>query len=129
MAAHLKAGCVYTSDEDDVVMVGFADQQYGARRYLLLQRARSVSEEERARGEDTVYLEVDGERSEYDAIESIVVERTAAMVVLQAESAARLKTDQEILVSFRNDDHEYSQLLDGLRALWEHRPEALVIKS
>jgi hypothetical protein len=42
-ATRLDAGFVHFSDGDGLIRVGFADREFGTRRYVLLQRSRSVS--------------------------------------------------------------------------------------
>ena len=129
MTTHLEAGFVCTNDQDGVVMVGFADQQFGTRRYVLLQRTRDVSDEECARGENDVHFELDGqERSDYGVIDRVEVERGAVRIALRADKAADLEMDAEIRVTFKVNDRKYSQLVDGLRSLWEHNPQVLTIK-
>jgi hypothetical protein len=129
MSTHLEAGFVYTSDQDGVVMVGFADQQFDTRRYVLLQRTRDVSDEERARGENDVHFEIDGqERSDYGVIDCVEVERGAVRIALRADKAADLEMDAEIRVTFKVNTQKHSQLVNGLRSLWEHNPQALTIK-
>ncbi len=111
-------------------MVGFADREFGTRRYLLLQRSRSVSAEERERGEDDVHFELNGqEHSDYGVVEHLELKRSVAEVRLAKDKAALLEIAPEVRVSFSVDGDQYAALVAMMRQLWSHRPTVLVVEE
>lgn len=129
MANELTAGFVHTSDDDGIVMVGFADRQHDARAYVLLQRTRDVDDEDRELGLAGVHVEVDDQRhGGYGVLARFELARGSARLVVRPERVAAFGAGPELTVTFDLDDAGHALLVERLRALFEEEPGTLVIR-
>jgi Immunity protein 10 len=129
MATVLDAGYVYSSDDGEVVMAGFADQQYGTKRYVLLQRGKTVSAQERALGQDQVHMTVDDQdRSTYGGIRTAELERDIVKINLDQRCAQQLGTEEEIVIRFAATDAQRAELLARMKDLFAQKPDTLVVR-
>ncbi|HEX4965402.1 MAG TPA: Imm10 family immunity protein [Thermoanaerobaculia bacterium] len=113
-----EAGFVYWGEDEGVIMVGFADQQYRTEQYVLLQRSTDFSDEDRAFGEDNVHITIDDQsRSQYGGIRSIEIAPGLARIRLEKDSARFLNTDKEIVIRFSVSEPDLAALVSCLRAL------------
>ena len=101
----MNAGYVYSSDDGEVIVVGFADRQYETQQYVLLQRGRTVSPEERESRQDQVHLTVNDQRgSVYGGIQKVEVEPTLVKIILEPAAAQRRGTREEVVIHFAIPD-------------------------
>ena len=127
MTTRFDAAYIYSSDDGEIVMVGFADRQYDTQRYVLLQRAKNVSDEERALGQEQVHVTVDDQgRSMYGGIRAVLFDGNAVTIQLEEGCGRQLGTDEEIMIRLAVDDAQRAELLAGMKDLFAHRPVALV---
>ncbi len=114
----LKAGFVSCSDDGNVVMVGFADQQHDTKAYILLQRSLHPTAQDRAAGEDDVYIEMDDQlHSAYGGIRSIVLSGDRLTVCLGDKTAALLRAQDILEVELSGAQGNRAQLADMLARL------------
>ena len=119
MATTLNAGFVYSSEDDDVVIVGFADKEYETEHYVLLQRSKQVSAEEEALGQGEVHISTDDpSRASYGGIESVLLGASEVMIRLEQGTARLLGVDEEIAIRFDCEAVDVARLRDGLRLLF-----------
>src|SRR5579864_2094419 len=119
MASLFEAGCVYSSDDGEVVIVGFADSQFDTKRYVLLQRGKHPSGEDRALGHDQVHITVDDEsHSNYGGIRTIELEPGLVRISLEPNAARLLGTDREIVIRFVSNSSEQAALVTRLMELF-----------
>ena len=129
MTTVLDAGCFYSSDDGEIVMVGFADQQYDTKRFVLLQRGKRISNRERALGQGDVHVTVDDQsRSMYGGIRLARFLETKLIIKLKKGCGRRLGTDEEIMIRFSADDTQRAELLARMRELFAHRPHTFVVE-
>ncbi len=125
----LETSCVRTSDDGEVLLVGFADDELDTQRYVLLQRSRHVAREERALGQHHVYITVnDPSRSAYGAIRRLEVEPTAIRISLDPDVAQVIQTDSEMYIRFPQTEAETARLVESLKELFAEDPERLVLR-
>jgi len=106
------------SDEDTLVLVGFADQADKPGAYLILQRAHACDEQDRSLGLDAVSIERDDQRSSaYGGIEQVMLTPTSVCLLLSAATATALGCDRRLCIAMRPSPEELRQLRDGLRQL------------
>ena len=123
MTTQVEAGYVYAGDDDDVAMVGFADHQYDTKSYVLLQRDKNPSAEDRAAGEHKVHITVDDQsRAAYGAILGATLGNDTMTLVVDERHAAQLRTDQEIVIRFPSASLAPAELAAKLRELFEQEP-------
>jgi Immunity protein 10 len=128
MTTQVEAGYVYAGDDDDVAMVGFADDQYDTKAYVLLQRDRNPSEEDRKAGEHKVHITVDDQaRAAYGAIISATLHRNWLTLMLDKRQTTKLGTAEEIIIRFPAGVLEQGELVARLRDLFAEEPDVLKI--
>ena len=126
MATILDAGYSYSSDEDDVVTVGFADREYDTTKYLLLQRSKNPSAQDRELEHDQVHITInDQSRSTYGGIQDIEITPTVMIINLSDETAQQLRTDREIVVRFPEPHQNYSDVVARLREMFDDNPSLI----
>jgi len=95
-------------------MVGFADNQFETREYLLLQRTMMPNEQDRNLGLDGIHIQVDGpNKSGYDGIESIRLRRTDVEIIIGPKLLPLIGFER-VQVSFQTDDATFSKLREYL---------------
>jgi hypothetical protein len=107
MPVFLDAKFVCTQSDDEVVMIGFADEQFNTGEYVLLQRTLKPSEEDKRLGQDSVHIEVNDQRySGYGSVGSITLSRELVTISLEPATAdgARTEIEIQILISKANPD-------------------------
>ena len=118
MATIREAGYVYCGEEDGAVIVGFADKQFGTEQYVLLQRLKAASDEERDSGDGEVHITIDDQsRSKYGGIRTVEVAPGVVRIHLEQESARLLDTDDEIVIRFLASESEHDAMVDCLKDL------------
>lgn len=116
--AELGAGFVYTQDDGEVAMVGFADQQYDTRAYVLLQRTLRPSGDDVRRGWDDVHITVDDEtRSAYGGVKRITLFEKRVLIEVSPTTANHLGTREAIGVNMENAQVDVGQLAEMLKLL------------
>ena len=122
MTMTLNAGFVYGSEDEDAVIVGFADQEYYTHKYVLLQRSRQVSAEEETLGQGEVHIAINDERcSAYGAVERIVLSESQVTIRLNVGVAASIGVDDQIAICFAAEAVDLMRLQADLKLLCSHR--------
>ncbi|MFO0968682.1 MAG: Imm10 family immunity protein [Gemmataceae bacterium] len=115
MAIVFHAHCVAIEDMDDFWLVGFADDKFNTRDYLMLQRAFEHDEQDVSLGMNTYHVERNGQGwSGYGGIMAFELRRDRAKIVFTKEGAATMGNVTEMEITFRVDGDEYSKLKDRL---------------
>jgi hypothetical protein len=110
MATTLQLNSVSSGEENGVLTIGFANDQSDPLEYLLFQRIVDW-EEFGSDDDDEVYVERDGQQyGTYSGIEKFVLFRNNALIMLSAETAQALETEQELRVAFSATDKEFEQI-------------------
>jgi hypothetical protein len=124
----LDAGFVYDSEDDDVILVGFADKEYGTAHYVLLQRSKQVSAEEEALGQGEVHITVDDQdRSAYGGIERLVLDDSGVRIRLHRDTAAMLATEHDVVIRFQGQAADVVRLQKALQLLFAGRDDVLFL--
>ncbi|MGI8543931.1 MAG: Imm10 family immunity protein [Aridibacter sp.] len=111
------------TDDDDVLIIGFADAQFDTQHYLMFQR--SLDEDE---SDEEIYIERDGQHQcIYGGIEKLMLFRNKALLNLNLETSGRLSVEQEVIVNFSVSDEKFIELVSGFEQLFSGK-EILEIK-
>ncbi len=122
MTTILNAGFVYGSEDEDVIIVGFADQEYDTRRYVLLQRSKHVSAEEELLGHGEVHIAINDERcSAYGAVERIILSESQVTIELDKDAAGSLGVNEKIAICFFKEAVDLLRLEADLKSLCSYR--------
>ncbi len=94
-----EAGFIHANQDEYVVMVGLADDQFNTNQYILLQRTLEPSEQDIALQQDGVHLMVcDQSRSCYGGLLSVVVTQDCVIFNFDADAASNLKVKTQLVV-------------------------------
>ena len=114
--AEFSAGFVYTQNDGEVAMVGFADQQYDTRAYVLLQRTLHPSDDDVHRGWDDVHITVnDQTRSTYGGIKQIAMQERLVLIEVSSTTANHLGTGETVSVNMANAQVDVGELAEMLK--------------
>jgi hypothetical protein len=115
-----KATCVSIEEDADRWLVGFADAEFNATRYLLLQRLKSPEAEDISLGLDGYHVEVDDQSSScYGGITSFELYPDRAIVEFDREAAAVLGDESVMVVEFALRPKQLDQLRDCLARVFD----------
>jgi hypothetical protein len=109
-------------EDSDLWLVGFADSEFNAQRYLLLQRAKSLAGEaaqDVALGPDAYHVEVDHQsRSCYEGIKRFELFQNHAVVEFEDDVLPVLRGEKVIVVDFELRQQQREQLRDCLAKIF-----------
>jgi hypothetical protein len=112
----LGAGFVYTQNDGEVAMVGFADQQYDTQEYVLLQRMLRPSGDDVRRGRHDVHINVNDEtRSAYGGVKRIALLNKQVLIEVSPTTANYLGTGETISVNLENAKVDVGELAEMLK--------------
>lgn len=116
MATTLKYNFVASDEENGVLTVGFADDQFNTQEYLMIQNWLDAE----AEGEDDeIYIEHnDQSQGTYGGVERLVLSRDHALLLLSPETAEVIDTEQEVNIFFSATDEQFQQLKAGLEVVF-----------
>jgi len=118
MPLSFHANCVAIDDMEECWLVGFADDKFDTRQYLILERAYEDEEQDIRQGMDTYYVERDGQQwSMYGQIQRCELHRDHIIVQFSEQGIKRMETD-EIRISYKLDDATFTQLQDRLNHIF-----------
>ncbi|GLX13852.1 hypothetical protein Pstr01_20910 [Pseudomonas straminea] len=111
-----EAKCVAMEQPDGYFhLVGFADQQFDTRFYLMLQRAFEHDEQDHALGMDTYHIEwCSQDKSRYGGISRFELSPNGADVTFEPQAAAALDDMDHLTISFHLNQNEFLALREAL---------------
>ena len=110
--------------QDVLVRVGFADDEYDVRKYLLLERERHPTIQDSKLGFGELHIEIDDQsNSAYGQIRRCVLREDKALVWFEAETALALKVS-EVEICFAFQRLQLDEIERGLALLFEDNPTA-----
>ena len=113
---------VVIQDDGEVAMVGFADDEYETRIYVLLQRTLHPVEQDVAAGQDEVHITVcDESRSRYGGIRQIRVDDKHVVVAFSEDAAMDLETAREVTIDISSAGVNMQSLMAGLKTVCHER--------
>lgn len=120
MTRRLKAACVSIEEDEDRWLVAFADAEFNARRYLLLQRAKSPQAEDVALGLDGYQVEVDDQSSScYGGIRSFELFPDRVVADFDQDAVAVLGGERTLRIEFALRPRQLDPLRDCLAKIFE----------
>lgn len=112
-----KAGAVSATEEDAYWQIGLADDAQNATTYLLVQNAFEYTDEDRANGMDSHYVELnDQSLSNYGGIESVVLLRDRIYFEFTPETGELFELQSGLGLQFELSDADF----DSFKIIAEH---------
>ncbi|SMO52695.1 Imm10 family immunity protein [Melghirimyces algeriensis] len=129
MATIVKSNFLYAQKENDVVMVGFADDEFDTKEYVLLQRSIVYDDQDKILGLDKVYIECnDQSHSVYGGIVRFVLSNGIAEIWIDSNAANMLGTDEKIKIVFPVNYNDLADVEELLREIFNNQHEVFVSK-
>jgi hypothetical protein len=114
----LDAHLVYTQNDGETVMIGFARDPLDPNEYILLQRALHPLTENARLQPDGVYIEVNSQRfSGYGGVRSISLSQDLVTISLDAVAADALRIERAIHIQLSNATFDLDELRGGMEVL------------
>ncbi len=128
MATRLNAKFLYAQIENDVIMVGFADDEFETKDYVLLQKSLIFNEQDKELGFDKVHITYQDELySKYGGIQKIVLDKGVCEILLDSKTGNILGTGEKIEILFPND-FDLSDVKNHLEQMFIHDTGSFVSK-
>ncbi|NEW04878.1 hypothetical protein GK047_02445 [Paenibacillus sp. SYP-B3998] len=112
MKTLLHANFLYAQidEEIDVLMIGFADDEFDTQEYILLQKTLNPNEEDMEAGFDKVHITYNGEsQSLYGGIKKFVVTRNRIEIILNEEASEILNSQAVIEINYDQDKTDINE--------------------
>ena len=102
MTTKIESSFLYAQvDENDVIMVGFADDEFETSNYILLQKALVINEQDKKLGLDKVHITYSNQvNSTYGEILKVVLKNGLAEITFDSKTANELNIDEQLEIIF-----------------------------
>ena len=125
--ARFAAAIFHSQDDENVAMVGFADDRLNAKNFIILQRTLCPSEQDVALGHDAVHVTVCGqERSGYGGLTSVSVASNYVTFTFDQHTADMLRVGSELVVDASATTIDRAVLVSNLRQVCDDRVPVVV---
>lgn len=129
MPITLVAKFVYTNFNGQVAMVGFADDQFDTKNYILLQRALHPDNSDVELGHDAIHVTISDQNcSGYGGVKRFVLGESEARLYLSTYFAIELNTDEEHVILLEDPQLDSQDLQNCLKKLFDNNPECLELE-
>ncbi|WP_419393624.1 Imm10 family immunity protein [Cytobacillus praedii] len=126
MSILLKASFVYWGIEDETLLIGFADDEFETKEYVLFQKSLCIEDIPIL---NKVHITFNSEsRSEYGGILRIILSRKLISIFLSKETARSLRVNESIDIEYDIDEKRYNTLISQFNRLNVDQEIAIEIK-
>lgn len=130
MPTQLVSNFIFAGIEDNVIMVGFADDEFNTEKHLLLQKSVEFDEQDKALGQDKVHITyIDELYSSYGGIIKFVLKDKTAEILLEKETAKKLKTEEQLEITLPKSGFDRGNLIYHLELMFKEYPNILSIEQ
>ncbi|WP_413362974.1 Imm10 family immunity protein [Lysinibacillus sp. 3P01SB] len=115
MTTLLKALFVYFGIEDETLLIGFADNEFETKEYVLFQKSLCIEDIPIL---NKVHITINSQdRSEYGGIVRIIISRKLMSIFLSEETARSLGINDSIDIEYDIDEKRYHTLISQFNKL------------
>ncbi|MFJ7663969.1 Imm10 family immunity protein [Lysinibacillus sp. NPDC097162] len=115
MSILLKASFVYFSIDDETVLIGFADDEFETKEYVLFQKSLWIED---ILILNNVHITINSEnRSAYGEILRIILSRKFISIFLSKDTASSLGVSDSIDIEYDIDEKEFKILISHIQKL------------
>ncbi|MEO4053244.1 Imm10 family immunity protein [Solibacillus sp. CAU 1738] len=115
MSILLKASFVYFGIEDETLLIGFADDEFETKEYVLFQKSLCIEDIPIL---NKVHITLNSEnRSEHGGILRIILSRNLISIFLSKETARSLGVNESIDIEYDIDEGRYNTLISHFNKL------------
>ena len=114
----LIANCVTCQTQDEVAMLGFADDEFNTTQYVMLQRGLKPSQQDREHGFDQLHIEVNSQiHSCYGGVVEARLHEKQLVLKLDLQAAADMSVDDTIEIALHVPAQTLKDIDEQLRLL------------
>ncbi len=129
MATKLISNFVFAGIEDDVIMIGFADDEFNTKDHLMLQKALEFDEQDKALGQDKVHITyIDELYSAYGGIIKLILKDKTVEIQLDEKTAKKLKTEENLEIILPKE-YDKENLIYHLQLMFREYTDIFVIEK
>jgi len=115
MSILLKASFVYFGMEDETIIIGFADDEFDTKDYVLLQKSLFIDDIPML---NKVHITLNSEnRAAYGGIVKIILSKKLITIILLKETASSLGVADSIDIEYAIEEKEFDSLISHLHKL------------
>jgi len=115
MSILLKASFVYFGMEDETIIIGFADDEFDTKDYVLLQKSLFIDDIPML---NKVHITLNSEnRAAYGGIVKIILSKKLITIILSKETASSLGVADSIDIEYAIEEKEFDSLISHLHKL------------
>ncbi|MFJ7405020.1 MULTISPECIES: Imm10 family immunity protein [unclassified Lysinibacillus] len=115
MAILLKASFVYCGIEDETILIGFADDEFDTKEYVLFQKSLFIDDIPFL---NKVHITLNSEnRAAYGGIVRIILSQKLISIILSKETASSLGVADSIDIEYAVDEKEFKSLISHFHKL------------
>jgi hypothetical protein len=115
MSILLEASFVYCGIEDETILIGFADDEFDTKEYVLFQKSLFIDDIPIL---NKVHITLNGEnRAAYGGIVRIILSQKLISIILSKETASSLGVADSIDIEYDVDEKEFKSLISHFHKL------------
>jgi hypothetical protein len=128
MATKLTANFIFSGIEDDVIMIGFADDEFDTKEHLLLQKSLEFDEQDKTLGQDKVHITyIDELYSAYGGVQKVILKSNSVEIQLSASTAKVLQTEEQIeILLAQQGTSNIEELKHYLQLMFKEEPNVFL---
>jgi len=112
------ANCVTCQTQDNVAMLGFADDEFNTTQYVMLEKDLQPSQQDLQLGHDKPHIEIDDQRhSGYGGVVKAQLQESQLALKLDPQAAADMAVDDTIEIAFHVQKERLKEIGNQLRLL------------
>lgn len=112
MSYEFRAAHIFAEDNENEIIVGFANDEFEPSKYLILERAHQFDEQDEELKMDRVYIQVeDQSRSNYGGITAIAQQDNLLVFELDEKAERNLQVDGKIKITLDEENSKIRAVL------------------
>ncbi|WMS87524.1 Imm10 family immunity protein [Pleionea litopenaei] len=118
MSYELNASHIFNQDDNYMVMLGFADDEFEPSKFVIIQKAHEYDDQDVKLGMDKLYIKVeDQSRAKYGGVSSFTLDDNCLVIELEQDTQSSLKVDGNIRVTLEANHPELESTLSVLKKI------------
>lgn len=130
MATKLISNFIFAGIEDNIILVGFADDEFNTKEHILLQKSLEVNEQDKMLGQDKVHITyIDELRSSYGRISKILIKDKTVIINVDKDTAEKLKIEEQMEINLPRSHYDRDNLIYHLELMFKECPSTILVEK
>jgi hypothetical protein len=118
MDYYLNASHVFLQDDGEIIMLGFADDEFEPSKFVMIQKNHQYDDQDRKLGMDKIHIQVeDQSRSSYGGITKVEIDNGVIKVSLSSSCKKILSVEGDIVLDCPPSHPEFNSVAAELKKL------------